>query len=58
VGKIDRLQRDAQGGRNRVGIREVFLCRAVALFIVFLPVFHEHRAQLVAGTLQQQRGDR
>src|SRR6516165_7842344 len=56
--KIDRLDVDADEVGDRCRVDQVLARCAVFVGIVVLPVLHEYADDLVAGALEQPRGDR
>ena len=56
--EIHRLQLDAHDVRDRCCVDQILSRRAVFVGIVIFPVLHEDADDLVAGFLEQPRGDR
>jgi hypothetical protein len=57
-GEVHRLELDADHVRRGGRVDQVLPGRAVLVVVIVLPVLHEQADHLVAGALEQQRGDR
>jgi hypothetical protein len=56
-GEVDGLEVDADDVRGRRRIDKVLPGRAVLVVVIVFPVLHEQARHLVAGALEEQRGD-